>query len=89
MKDNIPAIIETVKNPDYIGESHDSEPPFDYREVYSKVVKSATYYDEDTPYTKVIVHISGGYGEIISAYDANNPTGGTKGDLIYSANNDD
>lgn len=89
MKDNIPAIIEAVKAPGHIGESHDSDPPLDYREVYSKIVKDATYYDEDSPYTKVIVRIAGGYGEIISAYPAPNPTGGVKdGVLFYNADDE-
>lgn len=87
MQENIPAIIETLQNPDYIYESHDSKPSLDYREVFSKRVPSATYYSK-IPYTKVVVAIIGGSGEVITAYPAKNPTGGTKGEAIYNANNE-
>lgn len=88
MKDNVKAIIETIEEPDYIFESHDSKPSLDYREVYSKETKGATYYS-NAPYTKVVVVTIGGSGEIITAYPAKNPTGGTKGDAIYRANHED
>lgn len=88
MGDNVNAIIETLTTPDYIFESHDSDPPLDYREVYSKETKEATYYS-NLPYTKVVVVTIGGSGEIITAYPAKNPTGGTKGEAIYRANNKD
>lgn len=88
MKDNIDAIIETIESPDYIFESHDSTPPLDYREVYSKEVPSATYYSKRLPYTKVVVAVIGGSGEMITAYPAKNPTGGTKGDAIFVKNDE-
>ena len=81
---NIRAIIETIEAPDYIYESHDSVPSLDYREVFSKKADCATYYST-MPYTKVVVNIVGGSGEIITAYPAKNPTGGTRGDAIYCA----
>ena len=84
MRDNVQAIIETLKSPDYIYESHDSDPPLDYREVFSKEVESATYYSM-VPYTKVVVAVVGGSGEVITAYPAKNPTGGTKGKAIYES----
>ena len=80
MKNNIPAIIETIQNPDYIGESTDSNPPLDYREVYVKEVVSATYHSK-TPYTKVVVSTLGNGGEGITAYNSSNMTGGTKGEV--------
>lgn len=88
MQDNVLAVIETLSDPDYIFESHDSDPPRDYREVYSKEVESATYHSK-MPYTKVVVSVVGGSGEVITAYPAKNPQGGTKGEAIYSANNED
>lgn len=87
MQENISAVMETLQDPDYIYESHDSDPPLDYREVFSKKVTSATYYSK-APYTKVVVAIVGGSGEVITAYPAKNPFGGTKGEAIYSANNE-
>lgn len=87
MKDNVSAIIETLSHPDYIYESHDSAPPRDYREVYSKEVKSDTYYSK-VPFTKVVVSVVGGSGEVITAYPAKNPWGGTQGGAIYSENNE-
>ena len=71
MKENLLAVQETLRSPEYIYESHDSEPPLGYREVYSKKVPSASYYST-APYTK-----------LITAYPAKNPTGGTKGEPIY------
>lgn len=84
MKNNIPAIIETVKSPDYVYESHDSTPD-NYREVYSKKVESATYYNNKRPFTKVVVAIAGGSGEIITTFPAKDPEQGTKGEAIYDA----
>lgn len=88
MKENIDAIIETLSSPDNIYESHDSEPPLEYREVYSKEVKDATYYNY-TPYTKVIVTVLGGCGEVITAYNSKNPVAGVKGEAIYVGSNKD
>ena len=82
MKENLLAVQETLRSPEYIYESHDSEPPLGYREVYSKKVPSASYYST-APYTKAIVNVIGGSGELITAYPAKNPTGGTKGEPIY------
>lgn len=41
MADNVDAVVATISKPDYIYESHDSDPPLDYREVFSKRVESA------------------------------------------------
>lgn len=87
MQENLHAVVETLLDPDYIYESHDSNPPLDYREVFSKQVPGATYYPK-VPYTKVIVSVGGGGGEVITAYPAKDPTGGTKGGAIYSADNE-
>lgn len=87
MRNNLPAIIETLKAPDYIYESHDSEPPLDYREILVKETPSATYFP-NIPYTKVIVSMGGGWGEVITAFPAKNPKGGAKGEAIYSADDE-
>lgn len=86
MKDNIPAIIETLKSPDYIWESKDSDPPSKYREVYSKDVDTATYHSKK-PYTKVVIEINGGSGVIVTAFPAKDPKQGTKGEAILDATN--
>ncbi|MDE7011419.1 MAG: hypothetical protein K2O93_09400 [Oscillospiraceae bacterium] len=87
MRDNIYAVEETLRAPDIIYESHDSDPPGDYREVFSKEVESATYHSKQ-PYTKVVVSVVGGSGEVITAYPAKNPRGGTQGEAIYRAGNE-
>lgn len=87
MQDNIDAIIKTIQSPDFIFESHDSDPPLDYREVYSKEVASATYYDK-IPYTVVVVSSLGGSAEVITTYPAKKPDGGTRGEAIYRGNNE-
>ena len=87
MKENIPAILETLQNPDFTRESNDSNPPFDYREVYVKEVEFATYHSK-SPFTKVVVSILGGSGEIVTAYNSGNQTGGMKGDDIYVPDED-
>lgn len=83
MKDNIPAVVDTINNPDAIYESHDSVPPMDYREVYVKKSKMATYINSKAPYTKVVVFSGGGTAEVITAYNTVNETGGTIGDAVY------
>ncbi len=88
MADNVDAVVATISKPDYIYESHDSDPPLDYREVFSKRVESATYYSSSIPFTKVVVSVVGGSGEIITAYPARNATGGTIGEAIYCADNE-
>lgn len=89
MKENLDAIAKTIASPEKIYESKDSDPEhLDYREVYVKEVPSATYYNERVPYTKVVTRVLGGSGEVITAFPAKNPTGGIKGDAIYSANDE-
>ena len=87
MKDNVEAIIDTIRSPDNIYESHDSDPPLDYREIYSKETKCATYYGY-APHTKVVLSVVGGGGEVVTAYPSKNPIAGTKGEAIYIANNE-
>lgn len=85
MKDNIEAVKETIINPDYIFESHDSNPPLDDRRIYTKEVTTATYHNK-IPYTHVIVSVCGGTGEVVTAYPAKNPRSGSlKGEALYVA----
>lgn len=88
MLDNIAAIVETIESPEVIFESHDSSPPLDYREVFCKKAESSTYYGSSAPYTKVIVSVCGGSGEVITAYPAKHAEGGKKGDAIYHEHNE-
>lgn len=83
MEGNEDAIRKTISSPEFIYESHDSDPPMDYREVYSRREESASYYTPTVPYTKVVVSTLGNGGEVISAYPAKNATGGTKGEPVY------
>lgn len=92
MRDNIHAIVETVEKPDYIFESHDSSPPKDYRQVYVKESKSATYYSSSSGkpmLTKVVASVCGGSGETITTFPTLSSHGGTKGDPLYRGKNDD
>lgn len=88
MEDNLDAILETICHPDYIYESHDSEPPLDGRDVYIKEIKSASYHSF-TPYTKVVAVVGGGSGEVVTAFNAKSITGGTQGEAKYCATNED
>lgn len=89
MEDNIPAIIDTIERPEYIGESTDSNPPSDYRVMYIKASPHATYFGSKAPYTKVVASVLGGSGEVVTAYNAKYVEGGWKGELIYSYENDE
>lgn len=83
MDNNVAAVCETIVDPDYIFESHDSNPPLDNRRIYTKEVTTATYYPR-TPNTHVIVSIAGGYGEIVTAYNTKNPrSGSAEGEALY------
>jgi len=84
MEENLDAVIQTVAAPDSIYESHDSEPPMDYREIYNKEVKSATYYPEHK-LTRVVVSTLGGGAEFITSYPGDSETQGTIGEAIYRA----
>lgn len=85
MTKNVDAVRETIVDPDYIFESHDSEPPLDERRIYTKEVTTATYHTK-IPHTHVVVSICGGTGEVITAYPAKNPrSGSSKGDALYVA----
>lgn len=84
MEENLNAVIQTVMAPDSIYESHDSEPPMDYREIYSKEVKTATYYPEHK-FTRVVVSTLGAGAELITAYPGDSETQGTIGEAIYRA----
>ena len=75
MQENMQAIISTIQSPDSIHESHDSDPPKDYREIYTKKVETATYYPK-IPYTKVVTSCIGGSAEIVTAYPAPSKEGG-------------
>lgn len=79
-EDNILAIEDTIRDPDAIYESHDSDPPMDYRELYVKRSELASYANTGTPYTKVVVFSGGGTAEVITTYNAPNETGGTASD---------
>ena len=89
MTGNLDAVADTVRNPDYIYESHASDPPLDYREVISKEVPYATYYSDKLRYTTVVASVLGGSAEIITAYPSKNPQGGTRGEPIFCAENED
>lgn len=79
MKDNIQAVVSTIEDPDYIYESHDSDPPMDERRIYNKIEAGGTY-DKYAPVTKVVVSVLGGSGEVVAAYDARTVTGGAMQD---------
>ena len=85
MEKNVSVVQKTIEDPDYIFESHDSDPPLDERRIYTRVDSSASYFPK-IPNTHVIVSICGGSGEVITAYPAKNPTSGSAGEAIYSAN---
>lgn len=76
MADNVESVANTIRDPDAIYESHDSDPPLDYREVYVKKEESATYYNSKAPYTKVVTSALGGAAEIITAFNAKSLFGG-------------
>ena len=76
MANNMEAVAKTIRNPDAIYESHDSDPPLDYREVYVKKEESATYYNSKAPYTKVVTSALGGASEIVTAFNAKSMYGG-------------
>lgn len=85
MEHNLEAIVETVQNPDIILPSHDTNPPLDDRRIYTKKAKTATYYPK-LEYTHVITSISGGSGEVVTAYPNNSLTSGSNGEeAIYIA----
>lgn len=87
MADNVESVANTIRDPDAIYESHDSDPPLDYREVYVKKEESATYYNSKAPYTKVVTSALGGAAEIITAFNAKSLFGGMIGgeEAIYIA----
>ncbi len=78
MEHNLHAVKEAITDPDYIFESHDTNPPLDDRRIYSKEVVSATYHSK-IPYTHVIVSVCGGYGEVVTAYPVKQRKSGTSG----------
>ena len=84
---NMDAVIDTIADPDAIYESHDSKPVMDYREMYVKEVKSASYYPS-LKYTKVITSSMGGSSELITAYAAKNKENGSMPgkEAVYIAN---
>lgn len=89
MANNLAAVAETVRDPDYIYESHDSNPPLNYREVLYKEVPSATYYSDKLPYTTVVASVLGGSAEIVTAYPSKKLGGGTQGEAIFCADDED
>ena len=86
MEGNESAVQNTISEPDYIFESHDSDPPMDERWVYTKKEAGASY-DPKVPNTHVVVGVCGGSGEIITAYPTKNPRSGTirEKEAIYRA----
>ena len=83
MNDNIQAVIETIRKPDYIYESHNPTEER-RREMYFKFSPGATYYPRFQ--TLVVSELNGGSAEVITTYPV--PTGkysGTKGEAIYNA----
>ena len=85
MRDNIFAIAETLRNPDYIYESSESTPT-DYRQLFIRKCSGTTY--GGMFHTKVAVAVGRGYGYGITAYPSPTITGGTKGEAIYIARRD-
>ena len=83
MSGNEKAVAETIAEPMTIFESHDSDPPMDYREIYCKETPSATYYSKGLRFTKVVVSTLGGSGEVVTAFPSKSSTGGSIGDAIY------
>lgn len=83
MTGNEAAILATITSPLSIYESHDSDPPLDYREIYCKETPMATYYSIGMHYTKVVVSSLGGSAEIVTAYPAKKEEGGTIGEFKY------
>lgn len=88
--DNMEAVVETIEHPDVIYESHDSRPIMDYREMYVKEVKTASYYPK-LKYTKVITSSMGGSAEIITAYSTKNMQNGSMPgkEAVYLANEEE
>lgn len=88
--ENIEAVVETIENPDAIYESHNSRPVMDYREMYVKEVKTASYYPK-LKYTKVITSSMGSSAEIITAYSAKNMQNGSMPgkEAVYLANQEE
>ena len=85
MERNKDAVRRTIEDPDYIFESHDSDPPLDERRIYTREDASASYFPK-VPNTHVVVSICGGSGEVVTAYPSKTPTSGSAGEAIYSAN---
>ena len=54
MVSNVDAIVETIREPELILPSHDTNHPLDERRIYTKESKSATYYPK-LKYTHVVV----------------------------------
>ena len=77
MKENLEAVIDTIKSPNYIYESKDSDPPDSFRLLYTKSATSATYYSKGV-HTRVVVNIDGGYGTVVTAYPVKQFTSGIK-----------
>ena len=88
MSKNLAAVAATVRDPDYIYESHDSNRPLDYREVLYKKVPDATYYSDRVPYTVVVASVLADNGEIVTAYPSRKIGGGTIGKAIYGADDE-
>lgn len=85
MVSNVDAIVETIREPELILPSHDTNPPLDERRIYTKESKSATYYPK-LKYKHVVVSVCGGSGEVVTAYPNNNKKSGCgEGEAIYVA----
>lgn len=83
---NESSVAETIEEPMTIYESHDSDPPMGYREIYCKETPSATYYSKGLRFTKVVVSTIGGSGEVVTAFPSKSAMGGSIGDAIYIDN---
>lgn len=85
MERNIDAIVETIREPEIVLPSHDTDPPLNDRRIYTKESKVATYHPK-LKYTNVIISVCGGSGEVVTAYPNNNKTSGySEGEAIYIA----
>lgn len=85
MSSNVDAVVETIREPDLVMTSHDTNPPLDERRIYTKESTVATYHPK-VKYTHVVISICGGSAEVITAYPNNTKKSGcAEGEAIYVA----
>ena len=90
MREHIEEIKDAIIDPDFIFESHDSNPPLDMRFLYVKNVEEGTYTLSTKRQwcTKVVSTAGGNRAEVITAFPApvqKDHVQGTKGEPIYEA----